>query len=55
MAGDITARGGAYAVVVESLSHAPWSMTHSHIRALSTNWEKKSAETMANPLIQGEH
>jgi hypothetical protein len=31
----------------ESLGHAHWSMTHSHTKATSTNWEKKRAETMA--------
>jgi hypothetical protein len=25
----------------ESLGHAPWSITHSHTKAISPNWEKK--------------
>jgi hypothetical protein len=29
-------------------------MTHSHTRAINTNWEKKRWETLANPLIQVE-
>jgi hypothetical protein len=28
-------------------------MTHSHTKAISTNWEKKSAETMAKPHHPG--
>src|SRR5215510_6056811 len=41
--------GGVGPVTVESLSHAPWSMTHSHTKATSTKGAKKSAETMAQP------
>src|SRR5216684_7933448 len=36
-----------------SLGHAHWSMTHSHTRATSTNWEKKRAETMVKPPHTG--
>src|SRR5262249_7341632 len=35
--------------VAGSLSHVPWSMRHSHTRAISTNWEKKRCETMTQP------
>src|SRR5262249_18149031 len=46
-------RGGGGAGVVGdkagALSHAHWSMRHSHTRAISTNWEKKRAGTMAKP------
>src|SRR6266446_430423 len=40
--------GGGHAAA-GSLGHAQWSMTHSHTRAISTNWEKKRWETMAKP------
>ena len=53
MAGDITARGGAYAVVAESLSHAPWSMTHSHTRAMSTNCGEKERRDHGKPSHTG--
>src|SRR6266478_167703 len=36
-----------------SLGHAHWSMTHSHTRAISPRWEKKRAETMAQPPPTG--
>src|SRR5215470_10507559 len=36
-----------------SLGHAHWSMTHSHTSAISTNWEKKRWETMAQPPHTG--
>src|SRR5215471_14206900 len=46
-------RGGGGSGVVGhtamSLSHAHWSMTHSHTRATSISWEKKRAATMAKP------
>src|SRR4029453_8083368 len=35
--------------VAGSLGHIQWSMTHSHTRATSTNWKKKSGGTMATP------
>src|SRR6266849_11021748 len=40
-------------VAAGSLGHAQWSMTHSHTRATSTNWEKKRSETMAKPPHTG--
>src|SRR5215831_8501330 len=51
-------RGGGGSRVVkhaatESLGHTHWSRRHSHTRAISTNWEKKSAETMAKPPYTG--
>src|SRR5262245_17379344 len=36
-----------------SLGHAQWSRSHSHTRAMSTNWENKRAEIMAKPPPTG--
>src|SRR5215831_11018004 len=50
-------RGGGSGVVEHAaagtLGHTHWSMTHSHTRAISTNWEKKRWETMAQPPHTG--
>src|SRR5215468_6466572 len=49
--GGVGSDGGGH--VAGSLGHAHWSMTHSHTRATSTNWEKKRWETMAKPPHTG--
>src|SRR4029453_12568174 len=46
---------GVIGHVAGSLGHVQWSMRHSHTRAISTNWEKKRAGTMAKlPHTGGE-